>query len=340
MRASPVGRRLVEQTSDDARGERTKLGGELDARCPSVGQRTRTGCGACESAGDRGERVGVAGHRGRKSRSRARARRGRQPTTARAAATVDSACWSSDTVARIASRSSVELATSPPRISDAIASATIVAAWTACVDACVTAASSAGNHRTPHRIVREHEAGGDGAAERALAERPGSRLEPRQTRTPLFDRRDDRPARDAQPAHAPNELRSLTIGAAPTPLASSASAEMTSCCTPGAHLAVRAVEALALEPLGRHELGRARADAASSRRGDRARCRSQHRAVHRRRGRAEGHARAALRRPRCRRRAAGRGSAGSSWRPGPRPGPARQTRRRSSASSSGGILSK
>ena len=46
-------------------GERTELGGELDAGSPSVGQRARTGRGACERAGDRGERVGVAGHRGR-----------------------------------------------------------------------------------------------------------------------------------------------------------------------------------------------------------------------------------------------------------------------------------
>ncbi len=91
--------------------------------------------------------------------------------------------------------------------------------------------------------------------ERAFAERPGSRLEPRQTRPPLFDRRHDRPSGDTEPAGAADKLvadgRSRADAVGEQRLRRD-----DELLDSGADLAVRAVEALAFEPRGRHELGR------------------------------------------------------------------------------------
>ena len=152
-------------------------------------------------------------------------------TTARAAATVDSACWSSDTVASIASRSSVDLVTSTPRISDAIASATTVAAWAACVDACVTAASSAAiTGRRAGSFAKTRPA----ATARQSAPSPNDPAPASNHGRPA--RRCSTVATIALPGtrrlRARATMRSLTTGGAPTPLVRSASVEMTSCCTP------------------------------------------------------------------------------------------------------------
>ena len=102
-------------------------------------------------------------------------------TTARAAATVDSACWSSDTVGE--HRGEIERGARGVGAADQRRDR--VCDDRRRVDRLRRRVGDGSierrDHRAPHRIVREEQAGGDGAAQRAFAERPGSRLEPRQT---------------------------------------------------------------------------------------------------------------------------------------------------------------
>ena len=63
----------------------------------------------------------------------------------------------------------------------------------------------AGDHRPANGVVREDQARGDGATQRALAERAGSRLEPRHACAALVDRCDDRSTRHPEAADAAHE---------------------------------------------------------------------------------------------------------------------------------------
>ncbi len=230
-----------------------ELGGELDAGRPTVGQRARTRRGPRKGTGERGERICVAGHRGcgrhgthgvawesthdresggdgRLSLLVERNRGEQRGEIGRRACEMDATDHRCDRVGD--HRRGVN------RLSRRVCDGRV----------------DPGKHRTPHRVGREHEAGGDGAAQRAFAERPGSRLEPRQTRPPLLDRRDDRPAGDAQATGASDDAIADDRGRADT-VGDQRLGRDDELLHTRAHLAVRAVEAPGLEPIGRHELG-------------------------------------------------------------------------------------
>ena len=185
-RARPSARRLAEELTDDARGER--IGARRRARRRLIqrsGSELAPDAAPDEGSGERGERVGVAGHRrrGRDRDARVTGEGTRRPpqrlATVTAASLVERHRGEHRVgIDRIELRDGRHHAPAPrsrPRRPPRLDRDGRRRVGDRGVDA--------GEHRTTHRVVREHEAGGDGATDRAVTERAGSRLEPRKAGT-------------------------------------------------------------------------------------------------------------------------------------------------------------